>query len=111
MFNKSYSLSLSPHPLLTPTHSALTPTLSTSFSTPTLAHRPTVLPPAELPPAELPLQHSNSQHPHGPHPTPSNSTLCTPTLTIPSSLILYPGAPTPQHANPISPHLQHHNYH
>ena len=69
MFIKLYSLSLSPH-LLTPTHSALTPTLSTSLSTPTLAHRPTVLPPAELPPAELPLQHSNSQHPHGPTPYP-----------------------------------------
>ena len=77
MFNKSYSLSLSPHPLLTPTHSAFTPTLSTSLSTPTLAHRPTV-----LPPAELPLQHSNSQHPHGPHPTHSNSTLCTNTHPI-----------------------------
>ena len=99
MFIKSHSLSLSPPPLLTPTHSALTPTLSTSLSAPTLAHRPTV-----LPPAELPLQHSNSQHPHGPTPYPQqfHSLHSHPQHPI-------PGAPTPQHSNPISPHLQHHN--
>ena len=98
MFIKSYSLSLSPPPLLTPTHSALTPTLSislTHFSTPThstpTCRTPTpafqlAAPPRAhtLPPA-IPL---SALPPSASHPHQSN----TPVLPRPSTLT--PLAPT-----------------